>query len=95
MKDQELDSVFKDLYGMVCQLRVENEVNKVLIHSLMIAILQYNKKLTEECLESITFVSEMLRKQIREQWSENEATLFEDLIEQETKRILQTGTGVL
>ena len=87
MNIDELDSVLTDIYGKLLKLRVENEVNKVIIHGLKDNLLRKEPGLISEVEDSISFVSEILEKQIRQQWSEQEANHFKELMEQEMKKI--------
>ena len=76
MNIDKLDSVLTDIYGKLLKLRVENEVNKVIIHGLKDNLLRKEPGLISEVEDSISFVSEILEKQIRQQWSEQEANHF-------------------
>ena len=87
MNIDELDSVLTDIYGKLLKLRVENEVNKVIIHGLKDNLLRKEPGLISEVEDSISFVSEILEKQIRQQWSEQEANHFKELMEEEMKKI--------
>jgi len=65
-----------DLLVMIKRLRIENEVNKVLMGSLIQYLLNKNKnELIDECLESINFTAEIVESQINKSWSEGEAEL--------------------
>jgi len=87
MKNEEIDDVFKDLYGMLMRLRVENEVNKVLLGSLSSNILRGDSTLSAEVLDSVGFIADIVETQIEQQWSEQEAQHFRQLIEQEKKKL--------
>jgi len=88
MKKEEIDDVFKDLYGMLMRLRVENEVNKVLLGSLSSNILNGDSTLSAEVLDSVGFIADIVETQIEQQWSEQEAQHFRQLVEQEKKKIV-------
>ena len=75
-----------DLLKMVQRLRIENEVNKVMIHSLKQTLLYRNDEQIDECLESINFVSDIVEKQIKQSWTEEESIFFRELIEEEIKQ---------
>jgi rubrerythrin len=86
--DPEVDSAFEFLYGAVYRLRVENEVNKVLIHALKSEILKDEADRIEAMLETIQFTSSVVEAQIKQSgWSDAELKLFKELIEKE-KRLL-------
>jgi len=88
MKKEEIDDVFKDLYGMLMRLRVENEVNKVLLGSLSSNILNGDSTLSAEVLDSVGFIADIVETQIEQQWSEQEAQHFRQLVEQKKKKIV-------
>ena len=75
-----------NLLLMVQRLRIENEVNKVMIHSLKQTLLYRNDEQIDECLESINFVSDIVEKQIKQSWTEEESIFFRELIEQQIKQ---------
>ena len=74
-----------ELFSTVKRLRIENEVNKIMIHSLKLTLLDHKDVLIDECLESINFVSDIVEKQIKQSWTEEEAFFFRQLIEQQVK----------
>jgi len=75
-----------DLLMIVKRLRIENEVNKTLIHSLkQVALFHKNEKINE-CLESINFMSGIAEVQIKQSWSAEEAELFRQLMNNEIKQ---------
>jgi len=88
MQQEEIDALFNNLYGMVMRLRVENEVNKVLLQSLKSNILRNNSALTSEVLDSVSFSADIVEVQIRQQWSDGEALHFRELVEEEKKRMV-------
>jgi hypothetical protein len=75
-----------NLLLMVQRLRIENEVNKVMIHSLKQTLLYRNDEQIDECLESINFASDIVEKQIKQSWTEEESIFFRELIEQQIKQ---------
>ncbi len=85
--NQEIDNAFKELYGMVFRLRIENEVNKVLIHALKHRVIMNDIDAMPQVLDHIEFTSEIIERQIKMQWSEDESVLFKNLIQQEIKKL--------
>jgi hypothetical protein len=77
----------EELYAIVGRLRVENEVNKILIHALKQNLLNQNKELIVEYLDSLNFLSEIIETQIKQSWSDEESILFRQYIDEELKRI--------
>ena len=75
-----------DLLMIVMRLRIENEVNKTLIHSLKQVVLFHKNEKIDECLESINFMSGILEVQIKQSWSAEEAELFRQLMDNEIKQ---------
>jgi len=75
-----------DLLMIVKRLRIENEVNKTLIHSLKQVVLFHKNEKIDECLESIKFTSGILEVQIKQSWSAEEAELFRQLMDNEIKQ---------
>ena len=75
------------LYSEVGRLRIENEVNKILIHALKQNLLNQNKELIDEYVDSVTFTSEIIEDKIKKTWSEEESILFRKYIDEELKRI--------
>ena len=76
-----------ELYTIVGRLRVENEVNKILIQALKQNLLNQNKELIHEYLDSLNFLSEIVETQIKQSWSVEESILFRQYIDEELKRI--------
>jgi spore coat protein CotF len=74
-----------ELFSTVKRLRIENEVNKIMIHSLKLTLLNHKDVLIDECLESINFVSDIVEKQIKQSWTEEETIFFKELIEQQVR----------
>jgi len=84
--DPEVDSAFQFLYGAVYRLRIENEVNKVMIHALKDELLRSQGDCIERVTETIQFTSQVTAEQIKQSgWSDAEVKLFGDLIEREKK----------
>ena len=75
-----------DLLMIVKGLRIENEVNKILIHSLKQVVLFHKNEKIDKCLESIKFTSGILEVQIKQSWSAEEAELFRQLMDNEIKQ---------
>ena len=74
-----------ELLSTVKRLRIENEVNKIMIHSLKQTLLNNKDELIDECLDSLTFMSDIVEIQIKQSWTEEETVFFRELIEQEVK----------
>jgi len=74
-----------ELVSTVKRLRIENEVNKIMIHSLKQTLLNHKNELIEECIESIKFTSDIVEIQIKQSWTEEESTFFRELIEDQIK----------
>jgi hypothetical protein len=74
-----------ELVSTVKRLRIENEVNKIMIHSLKQTLLNHKNELIEECIESIKFTSDIVEIQIKQSWTEEETIFFKEEIEQEIK----------
>ena len=75
-----------DLLGMIQRLRIENEVNKIMIKSLQNTLLHHKNEKINECLEHIEFVSKIVEDQIRDSWSLSEAVFFRQLIDKEIQQ---------
>jgi hypothetical protein len=75
-----------ELVSTVKRLRIENEVNKIMIHSLKQTLLYRNDERIDECLESFNFVSDIVSIQIKQSWTEEESTFFRELIEDQIKK---------
>ena len=75
-----------DLLMIVKGLRIENEVNKILIHSLKQVVLFHKNEKIDKCLESIKFTSGILEVQIKQSWSAEEVELFRQLMDKEIKQ---------
>ena len=76
-----------ELFNIVKRLRIENEVNRILIHALKQNLLNQNKELIVEYLDSLNFLSETIETQIKQSWSDEESILFRQYIDEEFKRI--------
>ena len=75
-----------DLLMIVMRLRIENEVNKTLIHSLKQVVLFHKNEKIDEFLESINFVSDLVEIQIKQSWTEEESIFFRQLMDKEIKQ---------
>lgn len=75
-----------DLLGMIQRLRIENEVNKIMIKSLQSTLLNQKNEQINECIEHIEFVSKIVEGQIRDSWSLSEAVFFRQLIDKEIQQ---------
>ena len=75
-----------DLLMIVMRLRIENEVNKTLIHSLQQVVLFHKNEKIDEFLESINFVSDLVEIQIKQSWTEEESIFFRQLMDKEIKQ---------
>ncbi len=75
-----------DLLMIVKRLRIENEVNKTLIHSFKQVVLFHKNEKINECLETINFMSVITEVQIKQSWSAEEAELFRQLMDKEIKQ---------
>jgi hypothetical protein len=84
-KIEEIESALSNLYGIVFNLRIQNEVNKVMINALKQSLLHENIQTIDDCIDSVEFMSGIQEKQIKEQWSQNESDFFKELIHQEIK----------
>ena len=84
-KTEELESALQHLYGVVFKLRIENEVNKTIIHGLTESLLRANGEALTSSVDSIQFTSDVNEAQIKQQWSEQEANHFRELIDHELK----------
>lgn len=82
---EEIESALSNLYGIVFNLRIQNEVNKVMINALKSSLLHEKIEAIDDCIDSVEFMSGIQANQIKEQWSENESNFFKELIDQEIK----------
>ena len=76
-----------ELLVIVQRLRIENEVNKLLIDSLFQNLLSGNNELIDDCVDSIKFTSGIIESQIKESWSHEESEFFRQLVNEKIKRM--------
>ena len=77
----------EELLSMVLRLRIENEVNKVLISGLKQSLLYHKNEEIDECIRAVNGISDMTAIQIMQSWSEAEAIFFKDLINDEIRNL--------
>lgn len=77
----------EELLSMVLRLRIENEVNKVLISGLKQSLLYHKNEEIDECIRAVNDISDMTAIQIMQSWSEAEAIFFKDLINDEIRNL--------